>query len=211
MFFIAIALATSGTAQQSIQRSSFSIGAGAAMPGQDLKPSMSSAFQLRFGYGYRFLRYLQADMGLNIVPQAAGVEGTIDSPVGESTVRDFEYLVPLGGRAVLPLARGRFEVYAGGGVAYLLYQEQASVPLGVHCYGACYYDIDCLTCASRSGWGQYGTLGAAVALDRQSRAWLGLNTQFFSGGTSGEALGSAPARKSRDAWTVVSLELTLRF
>jgi hypothetical protein len=211
IFFIAIALATSGAAQESFQRSSFSVGAGAAMPGQGLKPSMSSAFQLRFGYGYRFLRYLQADMGLIIVVHAAGVVGSIQSPVGESEISDFEYLVPLGGRAVLPLARGRIEVHAGGGGAYLRYQEQVSVPSGVHCYGTCYHDIDCLTCASRSGWGQYATVGAAVALDRQSRTWQSLNTQFFNGGTSGESLGSVPARKSRDTWTVVSLELTRRF
>lgn len=206
-----MALATSGAAQQPIQRNSFSIGAGAAVPGQDLKPFMSSAIQFRLGYGYRFLRYLQADMGLNVVVQAAGVEGTIESPVGESKIRDFEYLLPLGGRAVLPLAHGWIEIHAGGGGAYLRYQEEASVPSGVHCYGNCYYDIDCLTCTSRSGWGQYATVGAAVALDRQSRAWLGLNTQFFRGGTSGDSLGSVRAPKSRDTWAVVSLELTRRF
>ncbi len=206
-----ISLVTGGSAQQTFRRHSFSIGAGAAVPGRDLNPQMSSAFQVRLGYGYRFLRYLQADTGLNIVFQGARVEGRIQSLVGESKVRDFEYLVPFGGRAVLPLSRGRLELFAGGGGAYLRYQEEASVPSGVRCLGQCYYDIQCFTCRSRSGWGKYATAGAAVALDRRSQVWLGLNTQLFLGGTSGDSLGSVPALKSRDKWVVTSVDLIGRF
>jgi hypothetical protein len=75
---------------------------------------------------------------------AADVEDYLNTGAGFLKIRDREVFVPLGGRAILPLARGRFLFGGGGGVAYMRYAEVLRQPSE-------YFRFDCPVCTSRSG------------------------------------------------------------
>jgi hypothetical protein len=74
-----------------------------------------------------------------------------------------------------------------------------------------YYRLDCPVCASRDGWGWYGTVGASLALDRYQHFRLGAGSRVYRGHTSGDALGDVPGLKTRDHWVNVFGELTFSF
>ena len=163
-------------AQEPDGKNLITVGGGGAFPGADLRPYMSSAFLLRLNYAYRFHRNLQAEVGMDALFGAAGVNKIVPSVVGDIKINDDEVFVPFGLRAILPLHHNRFELSAGGGGAYMTYSENASVPEGVtvSCpYGPCYVNVDCPTCKSRGGWGCYGIGGADFAPAARRRAGVG--------------------------------------
>lgn len=201
-------------AQERPWRQIATIGGGVGVPGADLRPHMSSSFLLRVNYAYRFHRNLQAEAGLDSLFGAAGVNKVESSAVGDIKIRDTEYLVPFGARAILPLARNRFELSVGGGGAYIRYAEEAGSPEGVqvYCpYGGCSVIVDCYTCKSRGGWGYYGVAGAAFALDARRRLWLGVTGRFVRGTTSGQPLGSVSRFETKDQWFATAVELSWKF
>jgi hypothetical protein len=183
---------------------SFTLGGGVAVPGQDLRGSFTNTGLVRLGFGYRFWRYLQADAGLDAVIHAAGVDFSRSSIIGNLRVRDNEYLVPLGGRAILPI--GRVELFAGGGAAYLHYAEEVEVP-----GGGSDSSFNCTICTSRGGWGYYAVAGVTAAVDRRKRFWVGVETRAFRGRTSGDPLGSVPSVETRDQWVDTAAVFTVRF
>ena len=166
----------------------FAIGTGVGSPGGDLKQNMSSSPALRLKYGYRFTRNTQVDLGWDTVFHAAGIRGD---------KRDYEYIVPIGGRVILPLFSESFELFAGAGGAYLRYSEVPAYlgpgPTGV----------------SRDGWGVYGTAGANVALEHRKHAWLGIEAQYLKGATSGKFLETGV--ESKDRWLITTINLVFRF
>ena len=192
------------------QQNMFVIGGGVGLPAGDLEHLMSSAALIRVGYGYRFRRFFQADSGLDAVVGAAGINISRPSLVGELRIRDFEYMACFGGRAILPLAEDRLELFAGGGGAYLRYNEEAEIP-GLNYYGSGVIDVPCPGCASRSGWGYYGTAGFNVALEQRHRVWLGVEARYIKGATSGNLLGTGARFKTEDQWLNTSLNLAVRF
>jgi len=192
------------------QRNRFVIGGGVGLPAGDLKRWMSPAALVRVGYGRRVSRHFQMDLGLDAVVGAAGINITQQSLVGELRIHDVEYMVPFGGRAILPLAEDRFELFAGGGGIYLRYDEEAEIP-GLKCYGSCYYEIPCPSCTSRGGWGYYGTAGVNFALDRRHRVWLGLEARYTKGTTSGTLLSTVAGFETEDRWLSTSMNLVFRF
>ena len=103
-------------------------------------------------YGYRFHRYFQAEIGLDTLFGAANVRDFIGSGFGALQIRDREFFLPLGGRAILPFARGRLLISGGGGGAYMRYAELLRQPSD-------YFRVDCPVCTSRSGWGSYALAG----------------------------------------------------
>jgi hypothetical protein len=184
-----------------------------AVAGADARAYMSSSFLLRMNYAYRFHRNLQADVGLDTLFGAAGVNKVLPSAVGDIKVHDSEYLVPFGARAILPLFHDRFELSAGGGGMYILYAEEAAAPEGVTVYcpsGGCSIIVDCSTCKSRNGWGYYGIAGAAYSLDNRRRLWLGISGRFIRGTTSGQPLGTGTLFETKDQWFATAVELTFR-
>jgi hypothetical protein len=185
-------------------RFSLTVGGGAGVPGQDLEGLMTDSGLLRVGFGYRFSRYLQADTGLDAVIHAAGVDFSQSTIIGNLRVRDNEYLVPFGGRVILPI--GRVELFAGGGGAYLHYAEQVSVP-----GGGSDNHFNCTICTSRGGWGYYATAGVMAAVDRRRRLWVGVESRGFRGRTSGDPLGSVPSVETHDQWVDTAAVLTVRF
>ncbi|MBI4875062.1 MAG: outer membrane beta-barrel protein [Acidobacteria bacterium] len=185
--------AASVAAQSRYTRHNFTAGMGAGLPRGDLSGYFGSSFGMKVGYGDRFHQFFQADAGFDTLFGAAGVRDYLNSDWGALRIKDYQFFVPLGGRAILPLARERLLFYGGGGAAYLRYQERVRQPSN-------YYRIDCPVCRSRDGWGYYGLLGASVALDRHGTFRLGFATRVYRGHTAGEQLGQLGALRTRDLW-----------
>ena len=189
---------------QGFPHHNFNVGFGAGIPRADIGSFFDPKPGLSVGYGYRFHRYFQADLGFEAIFGSANVHDFQETFAGYRRIRDFQYLLPFGGRAILPLAHGRMLVYGGGGGAYLRYQEHLSQPSE-------YIRIDCPTCASRSGWGYYATAGFTVFFDRYQRFRLGIAPRVYRGHTNGDPLGTAPGFRTRDQWLNVMGEFGVSF
>lgn len=190
--------------QEHLQKHNFRIGLGAAQPRADLRNLYNDSFLLGFGYGYRFHPIFQADVGLDTIFGAAGVRDFLDTGLGPLRIRDFQYMLPFGGRAILPIARDRVQVFGGGGGAYMRYSERLRQP-------GDYIRVDCPPCAARDGWGYYATAGANAALDRGRHFRLGVTGRVYRGHTDGDPLGSAPGFRTRDNWVDLMGEFTFSF
>jgi hypothetical protein len=190
-------------AQAPFRKHFLSVGAGGGVPGAEVKPFLASSPVFRFGYGYRFMKNFQADAGMDTVFHAARIRDFYESDFGDLRIKDYQFLVPLGGRAVIPIRRVMLS--AGGGGAYIRYQERVRQPFGEN------FRIDCPVCRSRSGWGYYGLVGVSVALDRYEHFRLGVTTRVFRGRTDGDAFGSVPAIRTRDTWINTAGEFTFSF
>ncbi len=190
---------------QYYQRHYFTIGGGGGAPGGrigggilDVSPA------LRIGYGFRFHRFFQVEGGLDTVFHAARINDYFESRFGDLRIKDYQYMVPVGGRAVVPLWRERILFSAIGGGAYLRYQEQIRQP---------FEDarVDCRPCRSRSGFGYYAGLGASIAMDPLRRFRLGTSIRVYRAGIGGDAFGRIPSIRTYDTWVVPTLDLTVSF
>lgn len=177
-----------------------------ALPHEDLAQAMNTSGVIRAGVGFRVLPYLQADFGFDAVPRAAREDFFQSTIIGDIHVHDHEFLLPIGGRGVLPIANGRAELFAGAGAAYLHYGEDVSVP-GAGSDSS----FHCQTCRSRGGWGWYTNAGLNVAIDRKHRFWIGAESRYIRGKTSGDPLGALPGAETQDAWINTAAMFTVRF
>lgn len=185
-------------------RNNFTVGLGAARPRGDISTGFGDAPSLSVGYGYRFHRNFQADVGLDTGFGAAGVRDYLLTPFGYSRIRDYQFLVPFGGRAILPFFGERFQLSGGGGGAYMRYSELLHQP-------SFYYQIDCPSCSSRFGWGYYALVGVNSALDRGHHFRLGVTTKMYRGHTNGDPFGSVPPVRTKDQWLVMVAEFGFSF
>jgi len=165
---------------------------GAADPKSDLSPYYAIKPAIAIGYGYRFLRYLQADVGLDMVFGAAHVRDYLNTGFGPLRIKDRQYFVPFGGRAILPLAHGRLLISGGGGGAYMRYAELLHQP-------SYSYRVDCPVCLSRDGWGYYALADVTGFLDRGQHFRVGVQAKSYRGDTEGDSLGGVPVR-TNDHW-----------
>jgi hypothetical protein len=185
------------------QRHHFTAGLGVAVPGSDLKPYYKNAFAWSLAYGYRPLKYAQIDVGYDGAYNSAQVDDYLNNPsFGAVRIRDFQTFIPLGGRVVLPMARGRAEVFGGGGALYARYAEMLRQPSE-------YLNLACPVCQARDGWGYYAMLGGNVAIDRGNHIRLGLTVKVNRVETSGAPIGNLPSYRTTDRW--VNSYLTLGF
>ncbi|MBM3726567.1 MAG: hypothetical protein FJW40_14235 [Acidobacteria bacterium] len=196
-------LAPLGSAE-SYNQHSFNFGAGGGVPGDQLKPYFSQSAVFHVGYGYRPHRNFQVDAGLDTLLGSARVRDYLTTGFGDLRIRDFQYLLPVGGRVILPFADGRAQISAGGGDAYMWYREQLRQP-------GDYIRVECPPCRGRSGPGYYALAGFRVALDRNRQIWLGGTTRVVRGRTNGDSLGSLPAIRSRDLWVNSFIEVGFSF
>lgn len=185
-------------------RHNITFGLGGASPRAGLRAYFQTKPAFTFSYGYRFLRNFQVESGLDTVFGAAGVRDFFDSPLGPLRIRDYQFLLPFGGRAVLPLAAERLQFFGGLGGAYMRYSELIRQPSD-------YLRIDCPVCSSRSGWGYYALTGMAVFLDRGRHFRTGINAKMYRGHTAGDPLGAAPGLRTRDHWLQIYGEFGLSF
>jgi hypothetical protein len=190
--------------QTSYPKHNITLGAGAGLPRGELNSFFAESAGVSVGYGYRFQRCLQADIGLDTLFGAARVRDFLSTDLGYLRIRDFQFLIPFGGRVVLPLREGRVLASLGGGGAYLRYSERLRQP-------SSYYRVECPDCTSRSGWGTYALAGTSLALDRYQRFRLGLTAKVYRGHTDGEAIGSAPPLRTRDMWLNLFADFTVSF
>ena len=197
-------LATPLFAQPWYPRHAFTIGVGAAQPGNELAGLFSNSAGLTIGYGYRLHRYLQADVALDTVFYAARVNDYLQTGLGDLRIHDYQFLIPFGARAILPMDHGRFLVSAGGGGVHMRYTELLRQP-GEN------FKLDCRVCGSRVGWGYYGLAGASMALDQRQHFRLGVTARVYQGHTGGDRLGPVPGFRTRDRWVNVFGEFGFAF
>ncbi len=197
-------LAASIAAQPLARQFSFNIGTGGAIPREDLASFMTTSPLLTIGFGYRPIKYLQADVGMDAVFQAAGVRDFQDTIIGRLNIRDNEVMIPFGGRGILPVG-SRIELFGGGGAVYLHYGESVEVPGGGSDSG-----FNCQTCRSRGGWGTYAVAGVNVAVERSRRFWVGVESRLFHGKTNGDPLGAVPPLETQDTWINTAAVFTFR-
>ncbi len=171
----------------------FTFGVGGAQPKDDLSGFFQDRPGISVAYGYRFSRYFQLDGGLDTVFGAAGVRDYLDSPFGYLRIRDYQFFVPMGGRAILPTARGRLLFFGGGGAAWMKYTELLRQPSD-------YYRFECPVCTSRSGWGGYAQAGVNYFLDSAQHFRIGLTTKVYRGYTEGEPFADVPGVRTHDRW-----------
>lgn len=203
---LATPLAAPLLAQPLARQFSVSIGTGGAIPREDLASFMTTSSLLTVGFGYRPIRYLQADLGMDAIFHAAGVRGFEDTIIGRIKIRDNEILVPFGGRAIIPLASQRIELFGGGGPAYLHYGESVEVP-----GSGSDSSFNCQTCRSRGGWGSYAIAGVNVAVERSQRFWVGVQSRLVHGKTNGDPLGAVPPLQTQDTWINTAAVFLVRF
>jgi hypothetical protein len=206
LFTFAFCLCWPGFSQnrwrEPVPRHNLSVGLGAAIPSGDLGAFYDNGPNLAVSYGYRFHPNFQADIGFDAVSGSAGVNSFLSTSFGALRIRDRQYFLPFGGRAILPL--GRLLVYGGGGGAWMTYREQLLQP-----------DPDfrfaCPPCTSRSGWGYYAQSGFDLFLDRNRFFRLGAGVRSYRGRTDGERVGLLPGIASRDRWLVVAGHFGISF
>ncbi len=190
--------------QESYAHHNLTLGIGGSVPQSSLDSFMQSSPQVSIGYGYRFHKNFQADIGLDIVFGAARVRDFLTTDIGDFRVKDREYFVPMGGRAILPVAGGRLLFSAGGGGIYMRYNTRVSQP-------SYYFRIDCPICTSRSGWGYYTQVNASYFFDEGRHFRIGVTPRLIRGHTEGEPLGAIPAIRTTDHWVDVRGELGFSF
>src|SRR5579863_5242714 len=144
----ALAVCAATYAQEDFHRNNITVGVGPAIPVGNSTTYLSTAPFFGAGYGYRFNRWFQADAGFQVAFGAASNQNAEQTDLGPVQGGDHEYMIPLGGRIIIPTPFKRIEVSAGGGAAYLHYSETAP--------SNGYYQNNCYTCTSRGGWGGYG-------------------------------------------------------
>ena len=189
-------------AQDWYPKNNFTIGAGLARPRGDIGVYFEDAPVLNVAYGRRFHRNFQADIGFDTAFGSAGVREYLDTGLGYRRIRDYQYFVPFGGRAILPIAEDRFLISGGMGGVYMRYAERISQPSD-------YYRIDCPVCTSRSGWGYYGLANVSGFLDSRHLFRLGVTAKMYRGHSDGEPLGAAPGIRTTDRWLMISGEATV--
>ena len=203
---LACLLAAPLTAQPLARQFSVNIGTGGAIPREDLASFMNTSPLLTIGFGYRPVRYFEADVGMDAIFRAAGVRDFQDTIIGRLKIRDNEILVPFGGRAILPLPGQRIELFGGGGAAYLHYGESVEVP-----GSGDNSSFNCRTCRSRGGWGSYAVAGVNVAVEGSRRFWVGVESRLVHGKTNGDPLGAVPPLETHDTWINTAAVFTVRF
>jgi hypothetical protein len=202
LFFLVLALPLA--AQPPYPKHNVSFGVGAGLPGAELTGPFGNSAGVTVNYGYRWQRWLQADLGLDTLFGAARVRDFVPTEFGYLRIRDFQFLVPFGGRLVLPLQEGRTQLSFGGGGAYMRYSERLRQP-------SSYYHFECPDCQARSGWGSYARVGGSFALDRYQRFRVGVTSKLYRGHTDGGRLGALPGVESLDRWINLFADFTIGF
>jgi hypothetical protein len=182
----------------------FTFGAGATRPRGDLGAYLEDSPAISVGYGYRFHRYFQADIGMDIAFGAARVKDYLDVGVGSVRIKDREYFPTFGGRAILPLLDGRALLSGGAGGAWMKYAERISQPTD-------YYRYECPVCTSRDGWGYYAMGNVSYFLNRSHNFRVGVTAKSIRGNTDGESIGPVPGFRTKDKWFQLVGELGFSF
>jgi hypothetical protein len=204
LFLLPVADVIPLAAQNYYPRHNFTFGSGVARPAADLGGVLEDAPGVSIGYGYRFHKYLQADISFDSVFGAAQVRDFLDTGIGPLRISDREYFLPFGARAIAPLLHGRLLLAGGGGGVWLKYHERLKQP-GEDLH------IECPTCTARSGWGTYALASASYFVDRARHFRVGVTSRMIWGRTNGDSLGYLPGFETRDRWLSLGGEFGVSF
>lgn len=180
-----------------------SIGVGPAIPTGADTSFLSAAPLVSLGYGYRFTRFLQADVGFQSAFGAANNPFLEVTDLGNIKGGDREYFIPFGGRIIIPTPFHKIEASAGGGGTYLHYSE--TVP------SSYYFRNNCYSCTSRGGWGGYGLANVSYFLDDNHTFHVGATGRFITAKLNGQSVGATPASSSTDHWVNISFDFGISF
>jgi hypothetical protein len=190
-------------AQDLFPRHYFNGGFGAGFPRGEINQIFDTRFGTTLNYGYRFQRYLQADVGYDLVFGSAKINDIVQTQLGPQRIRDRQHFVTMGGRGIAPLARGRVLFSGGGGLAYMRYQESITQP-NVN------FRIACPLCVGRGGWGGYGLVNLKFTT-RWQRVWFGTTLKVIRGRTEGEPFAGLPPARTKDHWMNMFAEVGFAF
>jgi len=147
-------------------------------------------------FGYRPIRYAQIDAGLELGVSAVGRRtiSLVSFETGEYD--DFIFFLPLGGRAVIPLASERLLLSIGGGGVYVNNIEISDS--GV-------------TDAERSGWGAYGLGQVLFVFGESRRIGVGFTSRWTRVHLSRGFLPGYGSARIADQWLFLGATLSIRF
>ncbi len=191
-------------AQSYYPHHNITFGLGGGMPKGDLGGLFRNRPGITVDYGWRFDRYLQADFGFDTVFGAAGTREFEQTVFGFSRIRDYQFFIPFGGRAILPLAHDRLLLSAGGGGMWLKYSELLRQP-------SSYYRVDCISCTTRSGWGSYALGDISTFIDQGHHFRVGGVIKLIRGYTEGEPVQAVTSPRTHDRWINVFGEVGFSF
>jgi len=186
-------------------------GAGPAIPTGNANGYLSTAPLIRLGYGYRFNRLFQADIGFIMAFGAANNQNAEVTGFGNVQGGDHEFIIPIGGRVYIPLPVKRIQTSVGVGAAHLHYSETAPSNGGGYGYGYGGYSSGCYSCSSRGGWGGYGLGNVSYFLDSGHNFRVGATLQYIAGSTNGAAVANFPATKTTDRWLNLAFDFGVSF
>ena len=178
-------------------------GVGPAIPVGNSTNYLSTAPFIRLGYGYRFNRLFQADVGLQLAFGAANNQNAVITDAGTVQGGDHEFMIPLGGRVYIPQPFRRIQMSVGGGGVYLHYSETAP--------SNGYYSSNCYSCTTRGGWGGYGLANVSYFLDSNHNFRVGTTLQYIAGSTNGQAVANFPAVRTTDHWMNLAFDFGFSF
>jgi hypothetical protein len=182
---LVILLCAAGWAQaQTVDRNRVSVSGGWVGQIYTRVSYQETAPLMGISYGYRPLKFLEIEAGLS-----GGLQPGDETcnRLGCYDPNDRYYWIPLGVRFVTPPLAGRIELSLGGGG--LLQRYSVSNPENA-------YSI-----TSENAFGGYVTAGAAVALDRRHRFWVGATPRVL--------LANPEFRRYR--WFTITGDFSLRF
>jgi hypothetical protein len=197
------ALGLAQNQSEGFQRNNITVGVGPAIPFGNSAKYLGTAPLFQVGYGYRFNRWFQADVGFQAAFGAANNQNAEVTDFGQIQGGDHEFMIPLGGRIFIPSPFKRFEFSAGAGTAYLHYSE--TVPQNGFVTNNCY------SCTSRGGWGGYGLANVSYFLDEGHTFRVGTTFQVITASTNGQAVGNVPAIRTTDHWANVVFQFGMSF
>jgi len=188
---------------EEIHHNNITVGGGAAIPAGNSTNYLSTAPLFTVGYGYRFNRWFQADIGFQAAFGAANNQNAEVTDFGPVQGGDHEVMLPIGGRVYIPTRLKRISASLGAGTAYLHYSE--TVPSNGFVANNCY------SCTSRGGWGGYGLGNVSYFLDSSHNFRVGTTLQYIAASTNGQAVGDVPALQTTDHWINLVFEFGLSF
>jgi hypothetical protein len=176
---------------------------GPAIPLGNAANYVSAAPLLSVATGYRFTRFLQADVAFH-VPFRAETNRTAElTGLGQVHGGNRDYMIPLGGRYVIPSPFKLMEFSAGRGGIYRHYSETRP-------FDGC-YSSECCTYLSRGDWGNYGPRNASYFFGDGHNFHVGTTYEFVAPSTDGQAVGHVPDVRTSDHWSNLFLEFGFRF
>lgn len=203
--FLAVALSSLALlqGQDLFPKHYLNFGPGIGLPRGEINEFFRTKPALTANYAYRFQRYFQADAGYDVIFGAADVRDFLTTQLGNLRIRDYQHFVTFGGRGVVPLAKGRVLFSAGGGGAFMRYQESVQQPSN-------FVRFACPQCTARTGWGNYALVNVRYTT-RWQRVWFGVTTKVIRGRTEGDPFGGLPVTRTKDNWVNTFAEIGFAF